>query len=786
MPTRHKRVISEVSELYELYKLSLHIGTSLDLKTNARTFYEPFSKHKNINALSVWSKVNNVIHFRACFPEHKAEETSSKSKQVCNFFKDFEKNKIQRLSEHNQRFIGLEGGFNWAYCYEHVLILFNQDDQYLLNKKEIASLESLLKKFALSMKACISHKASLDEVLKRRKAEFKLYNSESLFRLGANSLCEGIICTDLDGKITYVNKAMSEITGYSNLELLSPIAHELFKPKGIDDFIEEVIEAKRKKGISNTYEIQQVRKDGSLYWVRITASPFKDHKGKIVGTIASMLDITDILNAQREMKKSQSELQELVDTMYDGVIILDSNGVFLDANNAALKLFEIEKDQLGTLNLSELVPEEERIKLKPNRIKVMQNGGLSTFVSKVITPTGKTRVVEVSSSAIVKDNVYVGSRDVVRDITDKVKIRQAQELSEKKLHLIIDTALDAVVTMNEEGNIIEWNKNAERIFGYEASVVVGNKLSEFIIPHKYREAHERGMKHYFATGEGPVLNSRIEITAIDKNEREFPIELSITPLKQGEHIFFSAFIRDITERKEIEAQKERLLAEIEGVNQELRDFAYIISHDLKAPLRSIGSLSDWLIQDYTDVLDVQGKDLLKLLKGRIGRMYGLIEGVLQYSKIGRLKDEREKVDINVLLNEVIDLLDPPKSCRINLDTNMPIVSYDKTRLQQVFQNLLSNAIKFLDKPKSSIKVIYSKDSMFHIFTIQDNGSGIEEKHFDKIFKIFQTLKTKDRFESTGIGLSIVKRIVELNGGAITVWSKEGEGSSFSFTIPIEN
>jgi len=169
MPTSPKRVISEVSEVSKLYELSLHIGTSLDSKTNAQTFYEPFSKHKNINALSVWSKVNNVIKLRECFPEHKAEETSSKSEQVCNFFKDFEKNKIQRLSEHNQRLIGLEGGFNWAYCYEHVLILFNQDDQYLLNKQEIASLESLLKKFALSMKACISHKASLDEFFTRFK-----------------------------------------------------------------------------------------------------------------------------------------------------------------------------------------------------------------------------------------------------------------------------------------------------------------------------------------------------------------------------------------------------------------------------------------------------------------------------------------------------------------------------------------------------------------------------------------------------------------------------------------
>ena len=226
-----------------------------------------------------------------------------------------------------------------------------------------------------------------------------------------------------------------------------------------------------------------------------------------------------------------------------------------------------------------------------------------------------------------------------------------------------------------------------------------------------------------------------------------------------------------------------LLKELESVNQELRDFAYIVSHDLKAPLRSIGSLSDWLIQDYNEVIDEEGKELLKLLKARIGRMHGLIEGVLQYSKVGRLKDDKELVDVNELLAETIDLLDPPKSCKLQVDKNLPTVSYDKVRLQQVFQNLLSNAIKFLDKPLGKIFVLFSEDESYYYFAIKDNGPGIEETYFQRIFQIFQTLKAKDEYESTGIGLSIVKRIVELNGGSITVSSEIGEGSTFSFTIP---
>jgi two-component system sensor kinase FixL len=203
---------------------------------------------------------------------------------------------------------------------------------------------------------------------------------------------------------------------------------------------------------------------------------------------------------------------------------------------------------------------------------------------------------------------------------------------------------------------------------------------------------------------------------------------------------------------------------------------------LKAPLRSIGSLSDWLIQDYTEILDDEGKELLQLLKARIGRMHGLIEGVLQYSKVGRLKDEKEIVDINTVVAETIDLLDPPNNFEVKVDKNLPTVSYDRVRLQQVFQNLLSNAIKFLDKPKGLLEVIFKEDDSFYYFSIKDNGPGIEDAYFQKIFQIFQTLRSKDDYESTGIGLSIVKRIVELNGGSISVSSEVGVGSTFSFTI----
>jgi two-component system sensor kinase FixL len=182
------------------------------------------------------------------------------------------------------------------------------------------------------------------------------------------------------------------------------------------------------------------------------------------------------------------------------------------------------------------------------------------------------------------------------------------------------------------------------------------------------------------------------------------------------------------------------------------------------------------------VIDSEGKELLQLLKARIGRMHGLIEGVLEFSKVGRLQNEKEEVDINIVVAETIDLLDPPSNFKVKVDKNLPTVSYDRVRLQQVFQNLLDNAIKFMDKPNGLLEVLFKEDDSFYYFSIKDNGPGIEGAYFQKIFQIFQTLRSKDDYESTGIGLGIVKRIVELNGGSISVSSEVEVGSTFSFTI----
>lgn len=222
---------------------------------------------------------------------------------------------------------------------------------------------------------------------------------------------------------------------------------------------------------------------------------------------------------------------------------------------------------------------------------------------------------------------------------------------------------------------------------------------------------------------------------------------------------------------------------LEKSNHELDQFAYIVSHDLKAPLRAISNLSTWLEEDLRDSLSGDNLDMLKKLKGRVVRMESLINGILEYSKVGRAEMPSETVDTNKLVREVVELLAPPAHIDVTVEAPLPVVVAPRTMMFQVFANLISNAIKYNDKTAGIIRISgHATDSHFE-FAIEDNGPGIAEEYHEKIFMIFQTLQPRDKFESTGIGLTIVKRILEARGGSIRVESPAGGGSRFVFTWP---
>lgn len=238
--------------------------------------------------------------------------------------------------------------------------------------------------------------------------------------------------------------------------------------------------------------------------------------------------------------------------------------------------------------------------------------------------------------------------------------------------------------------------------------------------------------------------------------------------------------------EELEKLNEHLKSavwDLTRANRELQEFAHIAAHDLKTPLRAIGTLADWISMDYADKFDEQGKEQVRLLVTKAKQMTALIDDILHYSGAGQSLQTNQRVDLNEILAEVISQIAPPENIEITVENKLSAITCKKTHLIQIFQNLLDNAVKYMDKPRGRIKVTCIEQDDCWKFSVADNGPGIERKHFDRIFKIFQTLGPRDGLESTGIGLSIVKKLVELNKGRVWVESEVGAGSTFFFTLP---
>jgi PAS domain S-box-containing protein len=343
-------------------------------------------------------------------------------------------------------------------------------------------------------------------------------------------------------------------------------------------------------------------------------------------------------------------------------------------------------------------------------------------------------------------------------------------------------ACGPLCVISHDGKLINVNEAFTQFF----------HLSEDVIGLKYQDVVSED-ECQIEPGQTSLLDNEISVqvykTAVMLEKQE-PVFCSVrktpyidpdTQMCIGTVVHFT----DITCFKKTEQEQVELVEEIHKINQELTDFAYIISHDLKAPLRGIKTIADWISTDYSEQLGREGKEQLNLLINRVDRMHNLIEGVLQYSRIGRIKEALEPIDVNALIPEIGDLLACPQHIRISAQADLPSVTGEPTRIQQVFQNLIGNAVKYMDKSEGEINVSCVDNGAFWRFCVSDNGPGIESVHFEKIFRIFQTLVPRDEVESTGIGLTLVKKIIELYGGQVWVESEVGKGSTFYFTYPKE-
>ncbi len=365
-----------------------------------------------------------------------------------------------------------------------------------------------------------------------------------------------------------------------------------------------------------------------------------------------------------------------------------------------------------------------------------------------------------------------------REVSHRKKLKNALAQSEARLRGLFEFNIIGILSGDYEGRILEANHAFLRMLGYAPEEKLSGLSWDEITPEEYREVDHLALEELRTTGRCAPWEKQF----LKKDGSRIPVVAGLAHLEKTQKDYV-CFVMDITAHKNAETEIRRLLKELVLTNQELTSFAYVVSHDLKAPLRGIAQLAEWLEMDYTEKIDDSGKEKLRMLRSRVKRMHGLIEGILQYSRLGRAREEKKEVDLNITLSEVVETLHPPEHIQILLEGPFPTLSCEKVRIEQVFLNLLSNAIKFLDKPQGVIRIGCADKENFWSFFVSDNGPGIDEKYFEKIFQIFQTLKPRDEFESTGIGLTLVKRIVENYGGKIWLESKIGEGTTFHFTLP---
>ncbi len=372
------------------------------------------------------------------------------------------------------------------------------------------------------------------------------------------------------------------------------------------------------------------------------------------------------------------------------------------------------------------------------------------------------------------------NEQLTREITIRKRVEEQLRKTEEKYRMQFEGALDAIFIADAEtGIIVDCNPAATRLVEREKSELIGQPHTTLHPSEEIEGGFSKTFKHHLEDKQGEALETQV----ITKNGEIKDVAIKANLLEVRGKKLLQGIFRDITEGKKAENRQSQLLEQLEKVNEELKEFAYVVSHDLKAPLRGIKTLVDWITSDYVDKLDDDGKEQMNLLVNRVDRMHNLIDGILQYSRIGRVAEEKVKVNFNELVSDVIDMLAPPENITITIENELPTIECEQIRMMQVFQNLLSNAVKYMDKSEGQIKVGCIEDDSFWNFSVSDNGPGIEDKYYDRIFQMFQTLSPRDEFESTGVGLTVVKKIVELYGGKIWIESKVGEGSTFFFALP---
>ena len=439
------------------------------------------------------------------------------------------------------------------------------------------------------------------------------------------------------------------------------------------------------------------------------------------------------------------------------------------------------------------------------RSKMMVDLGDISYSDSRVKPS----IFSVKAFPLAQDCVGVSFDNMTKQReAEAVRMDQAAQI-----RILFDQSAVGLGRVSPQGEWIQVNQRLCDMLGYSMSELLGKNYRtithsedlgisqgtyERLISQKLPQV---SYEKRYLTRDGDVLWAYVTISASHEasfQASSFRASSGNDSADQGSG-YLVVTIQDITQRKQaitaLKRQKNNLMtvntrltntmSQLEQRNNELDQFAYVTSHDLKAPLRAIANLASWIEEDLSDRLPAENKEQFDLLKNRVLRMEGFIDGLLEYSRIGRSHQSSEIVDVALLLAEVIDSISPPDQFSITVESPMPLIKAKRVPLFQVFSNLINNAIKHHDRQDGLVQVSAVDQGDCYEFSVVDDGPGIDSAYHDKIFTIFQTLRSRDDLESTGIGLSLVEKTVKAEGGSIRIISVEGEGATFRFTWPKE-
>ncbi|MBH8560838.1 PAS domain S-box protein [Nostoc sp. CENA67] len=610
----------------------------------------------------------------------------------------------------------------------------------------------------------------------------------------------GIFRTDLSGNCLYVNQRWSELSGISFTKALGQGWRTAIHPDDLD-----LIDTEIRRTLPDVrpfrYEFRFQHPNGRIIWVLSQAEAETKPNGEAIGYIGTVVDITEYRQSEQALKASEEKFRATFEQAAVGIAHLTVDGRYLRVNQKLCEILGYSQEELLGLTFGEIIhPDNWETDL--NYIRQLLTGEIETYSQQKchIRKDGLPIWINLKISLLQQEATKQPQLEaeyfiaVVEDISTHKQVEQALQESEERFHTMADTAPVMIWMSGIDKFCNYFNRVWLEFTGRTMEQELGNGWAEGVHP----EDLERYLKTYCT-----AFDARQPFTMEYRMRRydgEYRWVLDIGTPRFTANGSFTGYIGsciDISDRKLTEltlqqraeelARSNTILAQTTAMlqkrNQELDQFAYVASHDLKAPLRAIASLSEWLEEDLADQLPPENQHQMQLLRGRVRRMEALINGLLEYSRIGRIHTELSLVNVGQLLQEVIDSLQPPPTFSIEIAPGMPTLITKRIPLQQVFANLIENAIKHHSRVDGRVKISLQDEGSYYKFAVADDGPGIAPEYHDKVFGIFQTLEARDRKENTGIGLAIVKKIVETEGGTINLDSIVGAGSTFYFVWP---